>query len=72
MTEYANFLTGGMPAGYSSLGSYGFNPYYPRSAARRRRTAGSFAQRFQFGSWNRGGGEPGLRYALALKLPVPS
>ena len=29
MTEYANFLTGGMPAGYSSLGSYGFNPYYP-------------------------------------------
>jgi amidase len=29
MTEYANFLTSGMPAGYSSLGGYGFNPYYP-------------------------------------------
>src|SRR5919198_2802828 len=30
MTEYANFLTNGMPAGYSSLGGYGFNPYDPR------------------------------------------
>ena len=29
LTEYANFLTSGMPAGYSSLGGYGFNPYYP-------------------------------------------
>jgi amidase len=29
MTEFANFLTSGMPAGYSSLGGYGFNPYYP-------------------------------------------
>jgi len=29
MTEYANFLTGGMPAGYSSQFSYGFNPYFP-------------------------------------------
>ncbi len=29
MTEFANFLTSGMPAGYSSLGSYGFNPYEP-------------------------------------------
>ena len=30
MTEFANFLTNGMPAGYSSLGGYGFNPYDPR------------------------------------------
>lgn len=30
MTEYANFLTSGMPGGYSSLGGYGFNPYDPR------------------------------------------
>jgi amidase len=30
LTEYANFLTNGMPAGYSSLGGYGFNPYDPR------------------------------------------
>ena len=30
MTEFANFLTNGMPAGYSSLGQYGFNPYDPR------------------------------------------
>ena len=30
MTEYANFLTNGMPAGYSSLGGYGYNPYDPR------------------------------------------
>jgi amidase len=30
LTEFANFLTGGMPAGYSSLGGYGFNPYDPR------------------------------------------
>jgi len=29
MTEFANFLTSGMPAGYSSLYSYGFNPYDP-------------------------------------------
>jgi amidase len=29
MTEFANFLTNGMPAGYSSLGGYGFNPYDP-------------------------------------------
>ena len=30
MTEFANFLTNGMPAGYSSHGGYGFNPYDPR------------------------------------------
>jgi amidase len=30
MTEFANFLTNGMPAGYSSLGGYGLNPYDPR------------------------------------------
>jgi len=29
LTEFANFLTNGMPAGYSSLGGYGFNPYDP-------------------------------------------
>jgi amidase len=30
LTEFANFLTTGMPAGYSSLAGYGFNPYDPR------------------------------------------
>src|SRR5262249_28377674 len=30
LTEFANFLTNGMPAGYSSLGQYGYNPYDPR------------------------------------------
>src|SRR5262245_45972817 len=30
MTEFANFLTNGMPAGYSSLGGYGYNAYDPR------------------------------------------
>jgi amidase len=30
MTEFANFLTNGMPAGYSSHGGYGYNPYDPR------------------------------------------
>jgi amidase len=30
MTEFANFLTNGMPTGYSSLGGYGYNPYDPR------------------------------------------
>jgi amidase len=30
LTEFANFLTVGMPTGYSSLGGYGFNPYEPR------------------------------------------
>jgi amidase len=30
MTEFANYLTSGMPGGYSSLGGYGFNPYDPR------------------------------------------
>jgi amidase len=29
LTEFANFLTNGMPAGYSSLGGYGFNPFDP-------------------------------------------
>lgn len=29
LTEYANYLTTGMPAGYSSLGGYVFNPYNP-------------------------------------------
>jgi len=32
LTEFANFLTTGMPSGYSSLGGYGFNPYEPRAA----------------------------------------
>jgi amidase len=30
LTEFANFIAIGMPAGYSSLGQYGFNPYDPR------------------------------------------
>ena len=30
LTEFANFLTAGMPTGYSSLGGFGFNPYDPR------------------------------------------
>jgi amidase len=30
LTEFANFITRGMPAGYSSLGGFGFNPYDPR------------------------------------------
>jgi len=30
LTEYANFIALNMPAGYSSLGQYGFNPYDPR------------------------------------------
>ena len=30
LTEFANFIAIGMPAGYSSLGNYGFNPYDPR------------------------------------------
>jgi amidase len=29
LTEFANFMTGGMPAGYSGFGNYGFNPYNP-------------------------------------------
>lgn len=29
LTEFANFLTNGMPAGYSSLNGYTFNPYNP-------------------------------------------
>ncbi len=29
LTEFANFVTSGMPGGYSSLGGYGFNPYNP-------------------------------------------
>ena len=30
LTEFANFLTNGMPAGYNSLAGYGYNPYDPR------------------------------------------
>ncbi|MGE0813277.1 MAG: amidase family protein [Vicinamibacterales bacterium] len=30
LTEFANFITTGMPAGYSGYGQYGFNPYDPR------------------------------------------
>jgi amidase len=29
LTEFANFISDRMPTGYSSLGRYGFNPYYP-------------------------------------------
>jgi amidase len=29
LTEFANFLTSGMPAGYSSVNGYTFNPYNP-------------------------------------------
>lgn len=29
LTEFANFIALGMPTGYSSLGQYGFNPYFP-------------------------------------------
>ncbi len=32
LTEFANYLTAGMPAGYSSLGDYVYNPYDPRPA----------------------------------------
>ena len=30
LTEFANFIANGMPAGYSSLGGYGLNPFDPR------------------------------------------
>jgi amidase len=30
LTEFANFIALNMPAGYSGLGQYGFNPYDPR------------------------------------------
>jgi amidase len=30
LTEFANYLTTGMPSGYSSLGNFVFNPYDPR------------------------------------------
>jgi len=33
LTEFANFMTAGMPSGYSSLGGAGVNPYDPRRAA---------------------------------------
>ena len=32
LTEWANYLTNGMPSGYSSLGGYVLNPYDPRPA----------------------------------------
>ena len=37
MTEFANFLTNGMPAGYNSMAGYGFNPYDPRPDPRHAR-----------------------------------
>jgi len=39
MTEFANFLTNGMPAGYNSLAGYGYNPYDPRPDPRTGPTA---------------------------------
>jgi amidase len=30
LTEFANYLTAGMPSGYSSLGDFVYNPYDPR------------------------------------------
>ena len=33
LTEFANYIAEGMPAGYSSLGGYVFNPYNPNIAA---------------------------------------
>src|SRR4051812_9979726 len=32
LTEFANYVTAGMPGGYSSLGNYGLNPYDQRLA----------------------------------------
>jgi amidase len=34
LTEFANYLTNGMPAGFSSLGGYVLNPYDPRPIPR--------------------------------------
>src|SRR5262249_26113805 len=39
MTEFANFLTNGMPAGDNSLPGYGYNPYDPRPDPRTGPTA---------------------------------
>ena len=67
MTEFANFLTNGMPAGYSSLGGYGYNPYDPRPDPRNaldallpaaeRRPSGAHAGRIELGTGHRGGRE---------------
>ena len=75
MTEFANFLTNGMPAGYSSLGGYGFNPYDPRpdpraasrraAAAVQRRPAGADAGRLELGAGHRGGRQPRRRSGSA-------
>ncbi len=71
LTEFANFLTIGMPAGYSSLGGYGFNPYRPAArsahrprlagAALQRRAAGALTRRLELGSRHRRGRKSGDR-----------
>ena len=61
LTEFANFLTNGMPGGYSSLGGYGFNPYDPRVAAEWRRAAGPLAGRVELGLRHLGRRQPHRR-----------
>ena len=57
LTEFANFLTNGMPTGYSSLGGYGFNPYDPRELPGGDGRAGAGNRRVELGFGHRGGCE---------------
>jgi len=36
LTELANWVSDAMPANYSAVGSYGYNPWDPRQDPRRR------------------------------------
>ena len=58
LTEFANFIANGMPTGYSSLGGFGFNPYDPRDAPRRRRPAGAADGRIELRLGHRREREP--------------
>ena len=52
LTEFANWVAAGMPANYSALFGYGYNPYDPRpirAPALQRRPAGAGHRRIELG-----------------------
>src|SRR6185436_1935239 len=68
MTEFANFLTNGMPAGYNSLAGYGYNPYDPRPDPRT--AVDGFGRPFNDGrpALTPGGSSSGPGIAVAANL----
>jgi len=68
LTEFANFLTQGMPSGFSSLGGYGYNPYDPRRDPRNALDAFSLPLNDGRPALTPGGSSSGPGIAVAANL----